>query len=130
MPEEVSRGETITNNTQHDNPDLGIETMAMQAMQIITGNQYNPTTEQVDKMLALQEKSMDYTHKDTHTFLPKDILEVGKFVFVILVGVALFVFATFFAEEYLGEIASALLGLLAGGGIGYGYGAKKRNNGD
>jgi len=130
MPEEVSRGETITNNTQHDNPDLGIETMAMQAMQIITGNQYNPTTEQVDKMLALQEKSMDYTHKDTHTFLPKDILEVGKFVFVILIGVGLFVFATFKAEEYLGEIASALLGLLAGGGIGYGYGAKKRNNGD
>jgi hypothetical protein len=130
MSEEVSQSATPSRELSQDNPKMGMETMALQAMQIITGNQYNPTTEQVDKMLALQEKSMDYAHKDIHTFLPKDILEIGKFIFVILVGVGLFVFATYEAEEYLSEIASALLGLLAGGGIGYGYGSKKRNNGD
>jgi|GEM_PF-1817210 len=128
MPEEVPRGETIAQSVQQENPNMGMETVALQVMQIITGNQYNPTTEQVDKMFALQEKSMEYTHKDTHTFLPKDILEISKFVFIILMGFVLFVFATYKAPQYLGQIASALLGLIAGGGIGYGYGSRKKNN--
>ena len=128
MPEEIPQEDAVVHNAQQEAPQMGVETVAMQVMQIMSGNQYNPTNAQVDKMLALQEKSMDYTHKDTHTFLPKDILEISKFAFVILVGVGLFVFATYKAPQYLGQIASALLGLIAGGGIGYGYGSRKKNN--
>jgi hypothetical protein len=69
---------------------------------------------------------MDYTHKDNHTYLPRDIIETSKFVFVILIVVGLFVFCTFYAKDYIGEMISGIFGLLAGGGLGYTYGFKKK----
>lgn len=39
------------------------ETFMAHAMQIMNANSYTPTQAQVDKMLSLQEKGMDYTHQ-------------------------------------------------------------------
>lgn len=122
MPEETE------NTALEQQEEHGVESTVMQALQVITGNQYNPSSAQVDRFLDLQEKGMDYTHKDNHTFLPKDILEAGKFVFVVMVIVGVLVFSTFYAKEYLGEIISGIFGLLAGGGVGFSIGSSRQKN--
>jgi len=106
------------------------QNVVAQMLQLTTGRQYTPTSDQVDKIIALHEKGMDYTHKDNHTFLPKDILRYGAFAFVLLIVVGIFIFSAFYAKEYLGEIVSAILGLMAGGVSGYGLGSTKKNKTD
>ncbi len=102
----------------------GNEHFYAQMLQVTQGRQYVPTTAQVDKILALQEKGMDYTHNERTRFLPQHIFQYGTFAFVILLVVGVFVFSTFYAKEYLATIASALFGLTAGGVGGYGLGVR------
>lgn len=54
-----------TNQSSHS----GIEEITMQMMQIVGGGQNQPSSEQIDRFLDLQEKGMDYTHKrQSHVF--------------------------------------------------------------
>lgn len=95
------------------------------AMQIMNSNQYTPTQGQVDKMLALQEKGMDYTHKERTNFTPHLITTICGFAFFTIIIVGLFIFCIFYAPQYASQILSGAIGLLTGGIGGYGYANKK-----
>lgn len=94
--------------------------------------QYMPTQAQVDKILALQEKGMDYTHKERTEYSPKQKTELTMFIIVLFVMLIIFILSLFFAKEYLGEIISGTVGFLAGGAGGYGVATrfKTLNNGN
>lgn len=100
----------------------------------IFGNQagqYVPTQSQVDKILALQEKGMDYTHHERTNSSPKQKAELIMFMTIIGVMVIIFILSLFFAKEYLSEIISGTAGFLAGGAGGYGFAkSKNKNNND
>jgi len=116
---------SIASSGNIPNPQVNERVMA-QLLQISNGSKpYTPTNAQVDKMLALHEKGMEYTHKERTTYLPKDIMHMTTYLFTALLVVAVFVFSVFYAKEYLGEIISATLGLVLGGVGGYGYGTSK-----
>jgi hypothetical protein len=108
------------------------ESFMAHAMQIMNANQYTPTQAQVDKMLALQEKGMDYTHNERIHFSPALISALSVFGFLIIVLVGLFVFCVFYAPQYASQIISLAIGLATGGLGGYGYGSTrgKKKNGD
>ena len=136
MPDEpenriVDGDATRDKNTGHV-PQMN-ERVVAQMLEISTGKQYIPTPGQIDRMLSLYEKDMDYTHEENKTYLPKDILGFITFLVIIAVVLAVFIFSAFYAKEYLGEIVSAILGLVAGGAGGYSYGMskfKKKNKED
>lgn len=92
--------------------------------------QYVPTQSQVDKILALQEKGMDYTHKERTNSSPKQKIELIIFIVIIIVILIIFSLSLFFAKEYLGEIISGIAGFLAGGAGGYGFAKSKNKNND
>lgn len=95
----------------------------------IFGNQsqqYSPTQLQVDKILELQEKGMDYTHDERTHFSPKQWMNLGVLLITVLALLFVFVLSLFFAKEYLGEIVSGLVGLLAGSFGGYGMGSRSK----
>jgi hypothetical protein len=98
------------------------------AMQIMNANSYTPTQAQVDKMLALQEKSMDYVHHERTHFSPKLISTLLILVGIAIVFVGIFVFCVFYAPQYASQIISGFLGLVTGGVGGYGLGSKKTKN--
>ncbi len=108
------------------------EKVTAHIMQIF-GNQaqqYVPTQGQVDKILELQEKGMDYTHEERKNFSPKQKIELIIFIAVIVVVFFIFVLALFFAKEYLGEIISGAVGFIAGGAGGYGFASKSKKSND
>ena len=117
------------NGAQQIPPGLINERTVAAMLQITTGRAASPTPGQVEKMLGLFEKNMDYQHKENMAFLPKDILTVGCYVLALLILLSIFILCVFFAKEYLGEIVSGFLGLAAGGGLGYGFGMRKNNKG-
>lgn len=136
MPDEPTKaaekpqGELVNQGQSNQN---GHFSEAMQAgMMQIFGDQeaYKPTKSQVDKMLALQEKGMDYTHAERTMFQPKQVLEVVVFVAILLFIAGVLTLVIFKAPQYTGEAISSVIGLLGGGGIGYGVGLKKRNSED
>lgn len=107
------------------------ETFMASAMQIMSANSYTPTQAQVDKMLSLQEKGMDFTHHERTHFSPQlisTLLAVGGLALII---VGLFVFCVFYAPEYASQIIALGIGLITGSVGGYGYGSRaKKKNGD
>ena len=133
MPTEENNQITKSENGEN-RPDRPINENVTAHMMQIFGNQtqqYVPTQAQVDKILDLQEKGMDYTHKERTKFSPRQITELTMFVAVILILLAVFVLSLFFAKEYLGEIISGAVGFLAGGAGGYGFAhSKKSDNGN
>lgn len=104
------------------------ENVTAHMMQIFgsPAQQYVPTQAQVDKILALQEKGMDYTHEERTMCSPIQKIEFTVFLVVVLVLLIIFVLSLFFAREYLGEIISGIVGLFAGGAGGYGYAKSKK----
>jgi hypothetical protein len=96
-------------------------------LQIMGQQQYVPTSAQVDKILELQEKGMDYTHDERTRVSPQQKLAFSAFVIVAVILVAVFVLTLFFAKEYISQVISAVLGLVAGGAGGYGIGKSRSN---
>jgi uncharacterized membrane protein len=91
---------------------------------------YRPTPKQVDKMLALEEKGMDYMHKERTMWQPRQIAELVSFVLILLFVVVLIWIILDKAPQYTGEVISVIVGLVGGGLGGYGYGAKKSGSRD
>lgn len=124
---------------QRQTPESGIakskgeetnEIFMAQAMKIFgTQKHYSPTEAQVDKILAMQEKGMDYTHKERTELSPKQKIELVAVIVVVLVLLTVFIFSVFYAKEYLSEIITGLVAFLTGGAGGYGF-AKGRGKGD
>lgn len=117
-------------NTHHNEKPLIDETVTAHMMQVFgeQNKQYIPTQAQVDKILALQEKGMDYTHKERTTWSPKQTIELIVFAIIIITLIGIFTLTLFYAKEYLGEVISGMVGLLAGGAGGYGYGRSHAKN--
>ena len=102
------------------------EEMAMQVMRVFgPQNQYEPTQAQVDKILALQEKGMDYTHEERMKISPKQKIEIGILIFGSIILCGVFVLCLLFAKEYLGQLVSGIVGLITGSFGGYGLGKSK-----
>lgn len=102
------------------------ETFMAHVMQIMGSNgSYKPTERQIDKILELQEKGMDYTYKERTNFSPALITEIGLILLIVLTFFGLLFFVKQAAPEYLGETITGFIGVLAGGLGGYGYGKVK-----
>lgn len=135
MPEETA--EIITpEDAQAEQRPLIDEQVTAHLLQIF-GNpgqqQYVPTQAQVDKILSLQEKGMDYTHEERIKFSSKQKLELSFFGITVLVLVIVFLLTLFFAKDYLREVITGILSFVAGGAGGYGIGkanSPKNTNGD
>ncbi len=125
--------ESSSDEKRNDMPVID-ETVTAHMMQIF-GNQsqqYMPTQSQVDKVLDLQAKGMDYTHEERTKFSPVQKIEVTVIIVVIITFLIIFALSIFFAKEYVGEIISGMIGVLTGGFGGYGLGRSKKddNNSD
>lgn len=86
---------------------------------------YKPTKSQVDKMLALQEKGMDYTHKERTMWQPAQISQLIVLVIVLLFVIGILWVILTQAPQYTGQVVTSIIGLIGGTGIGYGIGYKK-----
>jgi len=99
------------------------EEMGIQMMRLFgSQNQYQPTQAQVDKILALQEKGMDYTHQERTKISPKQLSGLIVLGVAVAVLLAIFFSCLFWAKELLGEVVAGMVGLLTGGIGGYGIG--------
>ncbi|MCK4635333.1 MAG: hypothetical protein KAT32_00565 [Candidatus Moranbacteria bacterium] len=106
------------------------ETVTAHMMQIF-GNQsqqYMPTQSQVDKVLDLQAKGMEYTHEERTKFSPIQKTELTVIIVVIITFLIIFTLSIFFAKEYVGEIIYGMIGILTGGLGGYGLGRSKKDD--
>lgn len=131
-PSESEVLNTPSNNQTPPNRPLIDETVTAHLLQIF-GNQsqqYVPTQAQVDKIIGLQEKGMDYTHQERTCFSPKQKIETGVFVLVVFLMVGMFVFSVYKAPQYTGEILAGIIGFFGGGLSGYGYANSKKRDGN
>ncbi|MFH1620739.1 MAG: hypothetical protein ABIB04_01500 [Patescibacteria group bacterium] len=128
MPGNEENEEVIpASATKPQSSQQGItDEVAMHVMRIFGNqNQYEPTQAQVDKILSLQEKGMDYTHEERTRVSPKQKLEVTVLIVGAILLLIVFILCLFSAKEYLGEVVSGIVGLLAGSFGGYGFGKSK-----
>lgn len=121
-------------NSEKDGNNMPVidETVTAHMMQIF-GNQsqqYMPTQAQVDKILDLQEKGMDYTHEERTKFSPIQKTDLIVIIVVIITFLIIFALSVFYAKEYVGEIIAGMIGVLTGGLGGYGMGRSKKDNGN
>lgn len=86
LPEEKNASPASEQKITQQLPDSGVlsEHVALRMMQIGSGQSYTPTSEQVDKILSLQEKGMDYTHSERIQFLPSQIFRFISFIVIVL----------------------------------------------
>jgi len=131
MPDEENKQiKNIETNENLPNKP-GIDENVTAHMMQIFGNQaqqYVPTQAQVDKILGLQEKGMDYTHEERTKYSPKQKTELTIFIIVLFVMLIIFILSLFFAKDYIGEVIYGAVGFLAGSAGGYGYGRSKISN--
>jgi len=111
--------------SNQDNPFN--ETVQAHMLQIMGQQQYIPTQSQVDKILAIQEKGMDYTHQERCQNSPHQKIIFISFIMAIITLLVIFTLTLFFAKEYLSQVVSGVFGILAGSGIGYGYGKHSKD---
>jgi hypothetical protein len=123
-PPNSDNGNEIVSSSSESHPEGGItEEMGMQIMRYFgPQNQYQPTQAQVDKILALQEKGMDYTHKERTKISPKQVTGLIVLGIGVVVLLAIYFSCLFYAKEFLGEVIAGIVGLLTGGLGGYGIG--------
>jgi uncharacterized membrane protein (DUF106 family) len=86
---------------------------------------YKPTKSQVDKMLALQEKGMDYTHKERTMWRPQQLAQLIAFIITLIFFIVLIWLILTKAPQYTGEVVTAVVSLIGGGGVGFGIGYRK-----
>lgn len=94
------------------------------------GNAYKPTEAQVDKMLALQEKGMDYTHTERTKILPAQWMSIIITLAIILGFVGLIWVTAVYANQHLEKVITGAVSFLAGGAGGYGIARAKARNSD
>ena len=114
-------------------PSSGVMSEAMQAgMMQIFGEQepYKPTKSQIDKILSLQEKGMDYTHKERTMWQPKQVMSLIVFVIVIIAILGLVALTAWLAKEYIGQVITGAIAFVAGGAGGYGFANRKQRSED
>jgi hypothetical protein len=80
-------------------------------------NAYKPTKEQVDKILALDEKTIDYTREDKKDAFSKYKIENKKEIFYFITVLGVLALVVIFKPEYSSQALSALLGGLGGYGF-------------
>jgi hypothetical protein len=87
-------------------------------------NAYKPTKEQVDKILALDEKTIDYVREDKKEAHSKYRLDSQKeiFYFITIIGILLIIII--FKSEYTSQALSVLLGGIGG----YGFRGQKESS--
>lgn len=131
MPDDKNKGisdQTRSSQSVPSNTEIN-ETVTARMLQIAGAkNDYIPTQAQVDKILELQEKGMDYTHDERTRFSPKRKADLILAIIVIVTFLIIFILALFFAKEYLGEIITGFVGLLTGGIGGYSYAQVRKDN--
>ena len=111
----------------HAKPRSEVESLQAALLQVAgQGDAYRPTESQVDKILALREKGMDYTYKENTQISPRLKAQIGIFVFVVVVLLIILAGVLYFAKDYFGEVLSGIIGLLTGGLGGYGLASSKR----
>ena len=117
MPEETSVVHKEPKSTLVSEKETSFSVMLQK---VLGENQFTPTEKQVDEILSQRSKVYDYIHEDKKIdsadkkFYFKWAL-VGSLVVVILV--------LFFANEFLTQIISLIIGAFGGYGIG-----KAQNN--
>lgn len=126
-------GEVVENRADKKEKQKPQVSEAFEAgMMRIFGEQdtYKPTKSQVDKMLSLQEKGMDYTHKERTMWQPRQVAELVSFILLLIFVTGLIWLILDKAPQYTGEVISVVIGLVGGGLGGYGYGSKKNKSQD
>lgn len=124
MPKENAEVVVPTTGQDMDSTPVINENVIAHIMQIVGSQSYQPTQAQVDKMLAMQEKGMDYTFKERNTFTADRITKL----IVLVVFVGIYVFSVYTVPQYVGEIISGMIGFLTGGIGGYGYAQSRRKS--
>lgn len=118
MPENEQENGVV----QNGQPPVQNETVTAHLMQIMGANRYRPTEAQVDKMLALQEKGMDYTYNERTKFNAPLIYNLIIILIIIVSAGAAFVFTAIKIPQYLDVVIAGLISFLTGGAGGYGLG--------
>jgi hypothetical protein len=131
MPES-EENQVTRNDSQAASPPVPAMTEQFQGqlLQLFgdQGNAYKPTEAQVDKMLSLQEKGMDYTHTERTKILPAQWMRVIVTVIGVLGFVGLIWVTAVYAKEHLEKVITGAIGFLAGGASGYGLARSKTSN--
>jgi hypothetical protein len=138
MPDDqASQGEVVQNNTKPNNetpshPGQISEAFQAQLLQIY-GNQgggYRPTRQQVDKILALQEKGMDYTHKERMNVTAKQKVDMFLFGGVVVALIVIILIVAWKAPDQIGLAITGAIAFLTGGAGGYSIGKSKKKADD
>lgn len=127
MPTEARTPEETLTVSKKDLPLID-ETVTAHLLQIF-GNQtqaYMPTQAQVDRILALQEKEMDYAHEERRHLSPRQKIQLFAFFVITVVFLTLFFACLFYAPEYLGEVITGAIAFAAGSAGGYGIAKSKQ----
>jgi hypothetical protein len=103
------------------------ETLSVLLAQASGGNSYQPTEKQVDKLLELREKSMDYISKERTSLLPKDVLKFLTLIAFLIALLVIFIFVILKTPEYTETVLVGIIGFIGGGVGGYGIGSKNSN---
>ncbi len=125
MPSEPKRDEALAVNKK-ELPVID-ETVTTHLLQMF-GNQtqaYMPTQAQVDRILELQEKEMDYAHEERRHLSPRQKVQLFAFFVITTVFLVLFFACLFYAPEYLGEVITGAIAFAAGSAGGYGLAKSK-----
>jgi hypothetical protein len=125
-----SQNEVNTNGNQSISQSE--ETFKALAMKAFTSDQYRPTEKQVDKMFQLQEKAMDYTHKERTQVLPQHkfdrLVEFTMFLISIIFLGIIFIFVILKKPEYTDLVITSIVAFIGGYGLGNTKFLKSRNN--
>lgn len=74
----AAKAEIVERDNKDSNSSVMTEQFQAHMLQMFgdASNTYKPTESQVDKILALQEKGMDYTHAERTKLLPQHIMGI------------------------------------------------------
>lgn len=123
MDNENRIGNNVSNNESKSNFD--VETLQALMFQANDSAVYKPSEKQVDKILELREKAMDYTFKERTSLHPKDILKTITLFGVILSFLIILWITVENAPEYTDAVIASIISLVGGGFTGYGLGRSK-----
>lgn len=132
MPDrEVSEAEVV-NAPRVGNRSSQVSEAMQAGMLQIFGDQepYKPTKAQVDKMLALQEKGMDYTHKERTMWQPRQVSNLIVFSIIVFALLGIIALTAWLAKEYIGQVITGTVAFLAGGAGGYGFANRHKQSDD
>lgn len=80
---------------------------------------YKPTEAQVDKILLLEEKKMDYAYKSQMTIPAKYKWDYYKDLIYLALSISVLCLVLIYKPEFTTEVLTLVIGLLGGGAVGY-----------